>query len=372
MKTSRRFNLTARSAFASSRLTAFLIAALVFIVIPMSGQSPRLAKQSPSAISQAKAAPTDTITDSAIESDADFVSYTHAVGVSSIDEPIAIYKTGVAIFPHTGWRGMLAMGTYANGAESDCPAANPCDRIDWPGSNVTIDRRSYGRDEPTAWYGSLASGASEGSGLQYMRNRYYDPTRGQFTQADPAGLAGGLTLYGFAAGDPVNYSDPFGLRGCAKDEPCPRSIRDVMNQMVATATDLYVRALDAFNDVADLFVGAKSAITAAGLNPASHSAISRVMAAASLIAGVGGDAERVAAKLSNKQAADLAMHLGFGGRVKDAPFDSHGQAVFTNGKRFITQDVDMHLGPKATWKMFNSNGQRVGTYDALLKNRLGN
>ena len=31
------------------------------------------------------------------------------------------------------------------------------------------------------------------------------------TQEDPIGLAGGLNLYGFAAGDPVNFSDPFGL-----------------------------------------------------------------------------------------------------------------------------------------------------------------
>ncbi len=34
---------------------------------------------------------------------------------------------------------------------------------------------------------------------------------GTFTQEDPIGLAGGLNLYGFANGDPVNFSDPFGL-----------------------------------------------------------------------------------------------------------------------------------------------------------------
>jgi murein DD-endopeptidase MepM/ murein hydrolase activator NlpD len=34
---------------------------------------------------------------------------------------------------------------------------------------------------------------------------------GLYTQQDPIGIAGGLNLYGYANGDPVNYSDPFGL-----------------------------------------------------------------------------------------------------------------------------------------------------------------
>jgi uncharacterized protein RhaS with RHS repeats len=38
-----------------------------------------------------------------------------------------------------------------------------------------------------------------------------DPGSGRFTQEDPIGLAGGLNLYGYADGDPVNFSDPFGL-----------------------------------------------------------------------------------------------------------------------------------------------------------------
>lgn len=45
--------------------------------------------------------------------------------------------------------------------------------------------------------------------------RHYDVGAGQFTQPDPIGLAGGLNLYGYADGDPINFSDPFGL--------CPKS-----------------------------------------------------------------------------------------------------------------------------------------------------
>ncbi len=59
--------------------------------------------------------------------------------------------------------------------------------------------------------GSPVGGGANASGLLYHRSRYYDPVAGQFTQEDPIGLAGGLNLYGYANGDPVNLSDPFGL-----------------------------------------------------------------------------------------------------------------------------------------------------------------
>ncbi|MCW8129163.1 MAG: RHS repeat-associated core domain-containing protein [Planctomycetota bacterium] len=48
-------------------------------------------------------------------------------------------------------------------------------------------------------------------GLQYLRNRYYSPTTGRFISADPIGYEGGLNLYNYCGGDPVNYGDPMGL-----------------------------------------------------------------------------------------------------------------------------------------------------------------
>ncbi len=38
-----------------------------------------------------------------------------------------------------------------------------------------------------------------------------------FTQTDPIGIAGGLNTYGYAGGDPINFSDPFGLCPCIFD-----------------------------------------------------------------------------------------------------------------------------------------------------------
>lgn len=49
------------------------------------------------------------------------------------------------------------------------------------------------------------------TGLMYYRARYYDPTIGRFTQRDPIGLLGGMNLYAYVNGNPVNFVDPTGL-----------------------------------------------------------------------------------------------------------------------------------------------------------------
>ena len=51
----------------------------------------------------------------------------------------------------------------------------------------------------------------EGSGLDYMRNRWYVPTQGRFTQQDPIGLAGGSNEYTYAGDNPISGVDPEGL-----------------------------------------------------------------------------------------------------------------------------------------------------------------
>jgi hypothetical protein len=73
----------------------------------------------------------------------------------------------------------------------------------------------------------------------------------------------------------------------------------------------------------------------------------------------------------NKAAArDAAKNLGFDRRIppQKAPFNSHGQDVYFDGKRYITPDVDGHIG--GTWKMFDRKGRRIGTFDENL-NRIG-
>ncbi|MDA8523439.1 RHS repeat-associated core domain-containing protein [Acidovorax sp. NCPPB 4044] len=52
----------------------------------------------------------------------------------------------------------------------------------------------------------------EETGLNYNLHRYYDAGSGRYIQADPIGLEGGWNRFGYAAGDPLSYSDPNGLQ----------------------------------------------------------------------------------------------------------------------------------------------------------------
>ncbi|MFV0543016.1 MAG: RHS repeat-associated core domain-containing protein [Marinicella pacifica] len=62
-----------------------------------------------------------------------------------------------------------------------------------------------------------------------------------------------------------------------------------------------------------------------------------------------------------------AHELGFDRRIapQRAPFDSHGQPVFFNGKNYITPDVDAHNVTNG-WKMFDKKGRRTGTWNTDL------
>ena len=67
----------------------------------------------------------------------------------------------------------------------------------------------------------------------------------------------------------------------------------------------------------------------------------------------------------------LAKDLGFKKRIspQKAPFNSHGQPVFSDGKKFITRDVDSNKG--GVWKMFDKKGKRIGTFNEDLSEKVG-
>lgn len=130
------------------------------------------------------------------------VAYVHG-GV--LDTPLEVIKNqDDTVLPVADYRGAIVTGT--------CPA-QPCQtsQLVFPQSSEGVfGDKLYSSGWPS-WYGTLIDGQTDASGYTYRRNRYLDPQTGRFTQEDPLGLAGGLNVYGYANGDPVNFSDPFGL-----------------------------------------------------------------------------------------------------------------------------------------------------------------
>lgn len=116
----------------------------------------------------------------------------------------SLYYGNEQIILHYDWRGNVLEGTRYNGT------ATASLKMNWPSEDMQVYRNLKPRSV-LSWVGNVPEQSRDASGLLYMRNRYYDPVSGRFTQEDPIGLNGGMNLYGFAAGDPVNMSDPFGL-----------------------------------------------------------------------------------------------------------------------------------------------------------------
>ncbi len=157
-------------------------------------------------------------------------AYTYA---GALDQPIGITRLNllrrtnqgqfswppVEVFPLWNWRGEADLGTFGDGGVETCVDGSHCVEVQWRGlafaTGLTKEALWSGPNivspTPNGWFGTLIQGKEDGAGTLYRRNRSVDPATGRFTQEDPIGLAGGFNLYGLANGDPINFSDPFGL-----------------------------------------------------------------------------------------------------------------------------------------------------------------
>jgi RHS repeat-associated protein len=156
------------------------------------------------------------------------VAYTHGPG---LDQPLAITRVDYvdtlwnkpayvhyptfSVIPYWDWKGSASHGRMDNGQPKYCvrqDGSGACAEVPWSIKSFTFTQTSSAR--VSSWFGTLIASKEDLTGTLYRRNRNLDPATGRFTQEDPIGLAGGVNVYGFANGDPVTYSDPFGL--------CPR------------------------------------------------------------------------------------------------------------------------------------------------------
>jgi RHS repeat-associated protein len=147
------------------------------------------------------------------------VVYTAGLG---IDQPLAVTRYRYTDFfypnPYTDFSpktyslywsplGQMALATCVDG-QLACSQGSTYMRFEYPTALFAYDRPKF---FPLEFQGTLILDKEDGARTFYRRNRAYDPATGRFTQEDPIGLEGGVNLYGFAGGDPVNFSDPFGL-----------------------------------------------------------------------------------------------------------------------------------------------------------------
>jgi RHS repeat-associated protein len=114
-------------------------------------------------------------------------------------------KGGTDAYFHTDWIGSTRYLTAGNGL--GIPTGYRFDAFGNQSAGAGIDQTSL------KFAGAWGYQSDVAMHLQLLGARYYDPEVGRFLSPDPIGFAGGLNLYGYCGGNPVNLVDPLGLFG---------------------------------------------------------------------------------------------------------------------------------------------------------------
>ncbi|MFM0079931.1 toxin C-terminal domain-containing protein [Paraburkholderia sediminicola] len=188
-------------------------------------------------------------------------------------------------------------------------------------------------------------------GLYYYKARMYSPALGRFLQTDPVGYRDDLNWYAYVGNNPINFTDPTGLAGCSSSN-LAQTVGNWWNASVAGFKS--ESPVQAASRVLDGLPVEAAAVGAIG-------AIKGIGSAANEVRAVSGPVFQ-----TTKEATAAAEALGFK-RISEVV---NGQAVYSNGKSYITRDIDGHNG--GAWKMADSvknlmsKDTRQGTFSADL------
>jgi len=158
-----------------------------------------------------------------------------------------------------------------------------------------------------------------------------------------------------------------GLFGFGTAEKATTDRRDALKDMARDDYDDSETSAKARENA----IAASPSAQGAALNQAGLSAASHALEATYTL-GIGAIGARAGKAIyqTTKEASAAAEALGYA-KINQK---IHGEAIFTNGKRFITRDATGHNG--GAWKMadsikaLGSRETRMGTFDALLR-RIG-
>jgi len=127
--------------------------------------------------------------------------FVHGVGS---DEPLVWFEgsaTNAPKFLHADERGSIITVSDGTGNAAGSVKYSP-------------DGQSGALASPFGYTGQLYISSLD---LYYYKARMYSPRTGRFMQPDPSGYDGGMNLYAYVSGDPINATDPWGLA----DQPLP-------------------------------------------------------------------------------------------------------------------------------------------------------
>lgn len=147
-----------------------------------------------------------------------------ALGVPSIvtqygPRPGAEFNTGVLFVKSRNSNGKDTVAYYHHDQRgTPVQATDRAGKIVWAASydafgRATIVTPAATQEDPTivSWLRLPGQREDAETGLHYNLFRDYDPDTGRYTQEDPIGLEGGLNVYLYVGGNPLQHTDPSGL-----------------------------------------------------------------------------------------------------------------------------------------------------------------